>query len=342
MSCVVIPEPKINLYEDGFEDHDQLSRKPTGEKLSELVDQIEDPLVIALDGTWGSGKSFFLKCWVGEHLKRPMTTTQTVYFDAFQYDYLDDPLVALTGAISDRFRTKEDEQQEQHEKRKQKLKQFAFIMSKASMRVALSVATAGISERLNELGGETIRSAGQEFKEIIAKEPGGKEVEQFWTAHYMKIAAMTEFRDTLRDLTKPNDGMPNKLVVVVDELDRCRPDYALSLLEIIKHFFNVEGVHFILGVNLIELQNSVRARYGSTVDATTYLQKFYSVVVRLPSSVQGSIDYLRYFESAFDLIQIDPALRSTAQKYLKSYISETPMTLRVVQRILDDSCLNPG
>ena len=78
---------------------------------------------------------------------------------------------------------------------------------------------------------------------------------------------MYAFRLTLEELTKPDDAKPIKLVIVVDELDRCRPDYALSLLEIIKHFFNVEGVHFVLGVNLSELQNIVRARYGRNIKA---------------------------------------------------------------------------
>ncbi|WP_333848286.1 P-loop NTPase fold protein, partial [Phaeobacter italicus] len=67
---LTVPEPKIDLYNDGFADHDQLDRKATGDKLSDLVERIDDPMVIALDGAWGSGKSFFLKCWVGEHLKR--------------------------------------------------------------------------------------------------------------------------------------------------------------------------------------------------------------------------------------------------------------------------------
>lgn len=76
---LTVPETKIELYKDGFKpgDLDQLNRKPTGDNLSDLVERIDDPLVIALDGAWGSGKSFFLKCWVGEHLKRKNTNRQS-------------------------------------------------------------------------------------------------------------------------------------------------------------------------------------------------------------------------------------------------------------------------
>jgi KAP family P-loop domain len=100
---LTIPEPKIELYKDGFAEHDKLKRKDTGDRLSDLAERIDDSLVLALDGAWGSGKSHFLKCWVGEHLKRNDCTTQTVYFDALQHDFLDDPLIALTSAISERI-----------------------------------------------------------------------------------------------------------------------------------------------------------------------------------------------------------------------------------------------
>jgi hypothetical protein len=74
-------------------------------------------------------------------------------------------------------------------------------------------------------------------------------------------------------------------VIVIDELDRCRPDFALDVLEVIKHFFSVPHVHFILGVNLDALASSVRVRYGGDIDATAYLQKFISFSVSLPEYV---------------------------------------------------------
>ena len=342
MPRVVIPEPLINLYEDGFDGHDKLSRKDTGEKLSELVDRIENPLVIALDGAWGSGKSLFLKCWVGEHLKRE-TTTQTVYFDAFKHDYLGDPLVALTGEIADRFQTNEDKQNEQYKERMQKLKRTAWIASKSALRIGISAAIPGIVEVFNGLHGEAINAVGQEVKEYLTTEPGEKKSDSFWAGHYARIEAMKEFRDTLKDLTKPEDEKTNRLVVVVDELDRCRPDYALSLLEITKHFFNVDGVHFILGVNLHELKNSVHARYGAGVNAEVYLQKFYSIALKLPQRIErtNNSDYLHYFEYASRHLSLDDELRFLAINYLKCYTWETPMTPRAVQRILTLLALVP-
>lgn len=83
----------------------------------------------------------------------------------------------------------------------------------------------------------------------------------------------------------PDGDDPTPLVIVIDELDRCRPDYALEVLEVIKHFFAVPMVHFVLGVNLIALANSVKARYGQEIDATAYLQKFISLTLVLPDRI---------------------------------------------------------
>jgi KAP family P-loop domain len=290
---LTVPETEIDLYNQGFDSPDTLGRKETGQKLSDLVERINDPLVIALNGAWGSGKSHFLERWVGEHIKEEYgRTSQTVYFDAFKHDYLDDPLIALTGAIAERFHDTEEGVKEKdsakNAKRRAKFKKTAWAVSKAAGRIGLSAVTFGATEILSDMGDEIAKSASDEIKAFLSSESGDEEAEKFWNAHSARIAAMDAFRIALTELTEPKTegddiGKPSrKLIIVIDELDRCRPDYALSLLEIIKHFFNVDGVHFVLGVNLKELENSVRARYGSGVDARGYLKRFVSFPFSLP------------------------------------------------------------
>ena len=75
------------------------------------------------------------------------------------------------------------------------------------------------------------------------------------------------------------------MIFVIDELDRCRPDYALEVLEVIKHLFSVPRVHFVLGVNLEALEGMVCARYGPDIDAHRYLGKFIHVRLELPDEV---------------------------------------------------------
>jgi predicted KAP-like P-loop ATPase len=95
------PDEDVELYKQGF-DEDILNRVRAGKALSELLERIEDPLVVALDGRWGTGKTYFLKRWVGAHTLQNEGKATTVYFDAFAHDYLSDPLVALVGALSER------------------------------------------------------------------------------------------------------------------------------------------------------------------------------------------------------------------------------------------------
>ncbi len=235
MSRLTIPEADITLYEDGFEGHDQLGRKSTADALSDLVDRIEDPMVIALDGGWGSGKSFFLKCWVGEHLQRKGNTTQTVYFDAFANDFMDEPLVSLLACLLERF----EELGPEEKSKLDKAKAVAWKLGPSALRIGASWLTFGATDHLGDAGDVVAEAVGDEFMQSA---------DSFWREAQERQGVMEQFREALKALTVGEDGEARKLVIVVDELDRCRPDYALALLEIIKHFFAVPHVHFVLGV----------------------------------------------------------------------------------------------
>ena len=95
---IVPPEPSVDLYNEGFEEPDILQRRNTGDALSDLLNRIDDPLVVALDGRWGTGKTHFLKRWAGAH-----EGATAVYFDAFAHDYISDPLPALVSVPEERL-----------------------------------------------------------------------------------------------------------------------------------------------------------------------------------------------------------------------------------------------
>jgi hypothetical protein len=96
-------QKEVALCEEGFGDFDLLGRKAAGKRISDLLERVEDPVVLAVDGPWGSGKSYFLKRWVGAHTLENSGTATSVYFDAFANDFLDNPLIGLTGAIGERL-----------------------------------------------------------------------------------------------------------------------------------------------------------------------------------------------------------------------------------------------
>lgn len=270
---LTVPELNIELYKTGFEGVCQLNRAVEGKKLSDLVERISQPMVVALDAPWGAGKSVFLKCWVGAHTLENEGTAKTVYYDAFCHDFMDDPLISLTGVISEQLGEKGTQS-----KNWKKAKEAASKLVRPVVRIGLAAATAGATEISGAIVDAGLKVGSDELK---------KASEEFWKKEDGKRAAMKGFREALENL-----AVDQKLVIVVDELDRCRPDYALNLLEVVKHFFNVPNVHFILGVNLKELANSVRARYGADVQGGKYLQKFVTVTMPLipRSSRSTSVD----------------------------------------------------
>ena len=72
------------------------------------------------------------------------------------------------------------------------------------------------------------------------------------------------------------------LTIVIDELDRCKPTFALNLIERIKHFYEVEGVCFLMVTNLDQIKSAICSAYGADTKAHTYLEKFYQLRISLP------------------------------------------------------------
>jgi len=89
------------------------------------------------------------------------------------------------------------------------------------------------------------------------------------------------------------------VIVFVDELDRCRPPYAIALLERIKHLFGVPGVVFVLGVDRDQLGHSIRALYGAGMDVDGYLRRFIDLAYHLPPA--SCEKFAIYLVQRFDL-----------------------------------------
>ncbi len=325
-----IPEENIKLYETGFDETDFLNRKPFADKLSELIDKFETPFVVALDGPWGSGKSFFLKRWVGHHQVKAQDTV-VVYLDAFALDYLDEPMVTLISEISARFEEKLPKSKEIW----QKGKKIAAKLLPSLVRIAASVATGGALDLVTGSIRAGLETATAEIDSAATK---------LWEREHSRREAVTEFRKLLESLTKGVNDLPvKKIVVVIDELDRCRPDYALSMLEIIKHFFDVNNVHFILGINLAELENMARARYGQGLDAQNYIAKFVKFNVQMPAIAPNKNDlaWEHFFDKTAQAMGLRGKLLTEIKFQLKMLRSEM-ITLRTIQRLLTSAAVLPN
>ncbi|UWP89794.1 KAP family P-loop NTPase fold protein [Aliiroseovarius crassostreae] len=323
------PEAPITLYETGFEE-DLLGREKTGKTLSEVLDRIEDPLVVALDGRWGTGKSYFLQRWVGAHEHQNEGKALTVYFDAFANDYQSDPLVSLISTLANRLPGAQ-------KSKLQQLQKVAKTFIRPATRLGLNLASLGAMEVLNDLGDAAVDAV---------KGEADKTLSAFWEREQGRQAAMEEFHAAIEALTKSegtDEATP--LVIVIDELDRCRPDYALDVLEVIKHFFAVPHVHFVLGVNLKALENSVKARYGAEIDATAYLQKFLSFTLELPDHVENghtrTPNILAYARQIGEEMGIPNTILPEINEQLKVLSRTNHISIREVGKIMSTAALLP-
>ena len=159
-------ELKIDLYKEGFGERGLPGRKHLGLKLSNLVEDMQQPMVIAVDSSWGAGKSTFLKFWVGSHSIENQKSGVTLYYDAFKYDFLDDPLVGLANAVADRL-----EQNGQSPQRIKRLKEMGARLGKSVLRVGLAAASGGLTEIAGPLIDPIVETTSDEVK---------KAVENFW------------------------------------------------------------------------------------------------------------------------------------------------------------------
>ena len=296
---------------------DFLQRKKPGDNLSKLMRKYINPQVVALNGNWGTGKTWFLEKWAHQHQSK-FADTYVVYFDAFAHDYISDPLPALVSAL--------EEHTSLRDRNIKRMKIAAFKVAQIGARVGLAVATSGASE-LGMAGSGIIKSLGNQAE---------KDLEEYWRKEKGRGNAMKQFRSALKALTSMDNG--KRLIFVVDELDRCRPDYALEVLEVIKHFFSVLRVHFVLGVNLVALEDMVRARYGAKDYANEYLEKFIHIKLTLPEEVSDGYvskkNVLEYLDHLCREAKVPDHIGGWLKVRAKFVSSTNSISLRQIEHIV--------
>lgn len=86
----------------------------------------------------------------------------------------------------------------------------------------------------------------------------------------------------------------DRLLIIIDELDRCRPTYAIEMLECIKHFYDNNKVTFLVVTNNVQLSRTVKKVYGAEFDGDLYLQRFYDSIINLASNKSTKSNYITY------------------------------------------------
>lgn len=317
--------PKLNISEqEGFTVNDIFTRKDFGERLASLVEQSDGEIVIALDAKWGEGKSTFIKMWQGHVSYQRGNKIKTIYFDAFANDYQKDPFLALIAEIYEQLA---DDSTEKQNKFKEKAGNVAKSMFRGAMKIGVRSLSAGL------LDGSVVDSTEQSLSELLSDQVDGIIADKLENTSQDKQAIL-EFKNYLEELA---DEAEQPIVFIIDELDRCRPDFALELIEQIKHLFSVPGITFLLVLNKEQLEEAVRTRYGQGIKASLYLQKFVGLWLSLPrKSDQYHDDGKAYVLHTINSMIIDNESfkNSDAINLLKELVLYLKPSFREIEQIL--------
>lgn len=254
-------------------------------RFASMLTYVDGPMSIAIDGRWGSGKTFFVKQaqavlemhntnidsnkrWTDEEkyillanckedmLRELESNPQIpVYFDAWENDDSQEPVLSIVYEIV-KYLGNECE--------------LGGASKTKILDAAASIADLFTDKKISEL------------IKLLKKNDLLEEVKQQKSVK----ETVTEFlRTALAE-------RGNRMVIFVDELDRCKPSFAIKLLERIKHYFECECVTFVFSVNIEELQHTVKQFYGGDFNAGLYLSRFFDLQISLPPA---NMD--RYFMS---------------------------------------------
>ena len=298
--------------------HDRLDRKTPARVLTQIVASVEGPCVLSIDGPFGAGKSTFLRLWT-QHLKNEGFSV--VRLNAWETDYSGDPFPALVEGIRGELESRDNAA---IEKRLRAFRKAAGRVATRAIPELIRQVTLGIIDARPELA----NAFG-----TISEEAARDGIAQFQAQRKSLAAFREELREFSKALSAAHHNRP--LVIGIDELDRCRPSYAIEMLELAKHLFGVDHVVFALAVNRSELAQSVKVLYGQDFDADRYLRRFFDLDFRLPQPDRTAFikqlmeatelnDHLERQDRRHEIEQQRPLFEGILQAFLK----KDPFTLR--------------
>lgn len=257
--------------------NDTIGRNREVNAFVDILNTLENSCAIALDGVWGSGKTFFVQqvkmildacCrdskdvdkqrvkqkWTTMHQgKEPEFQTQLcVYYDAWENDNDEDPVLSLVYSILQDVDAESPFEKE------------SGIFDKGAA-IAECLSGRNVTAVVDSLKSKDALTDLRKKKQIQA------EVKSFFDELLVEQA--------------------DRLVIIVDELDRCKPEYAVRLLERVKHYFADDRISFVFSTNIKELQHTISKFYGEGFDAVRYFDRFFDLRLTLPPADMDS--YLR-------------------------------------------------
>jgi hypothetical protein len=274
---------------------DQLQRLDRVLQMRDMVAQCRTPQVFGVHGDWGAGKTSFLHQlqWelVGEcpqqpekvratraDAQEPQENVTVVWFEAWRHQNEPTPIVALL-----------------HEIRSQlpwtaRYRDHAQKLGEVTVRASL-LAIENITKTIG-IQASKIQQEGEKWEKEHLTTP--------LPAHFVREHLERE----VSRLVKRTSHDEDRLVVIIDDLDRCQPAAAYALLEGIKIYLNLPSTVFVLGMNQKVVEKAIADQLPDTrkderwieIKSREYLEKICQNVVHLPLVDKPSVLLSRFLE----------------------------------------------
>lgn len=313
-----------------------LGRQQFGENLTRLLTQARTPLVLSIEGRWGTGKSVFIERWTADAKARG---AHVIVLNAWTTSAYDSPRMALfgevTGVVRDALKS-DCPDIERIEELTKGLESVSGLFSKL-IASSFEVLSHGIIN-------EDVQSGA---KEVLATSKGNLRItpqvlDEQISAYQAHKECYDEFSRLLGQMANHLQGssaMP--LIFVVDELDRCRPDYALDMLECLRHLFAAQHVAFVLSIDADQVRNSIKTVYGRSIDADRYLQRIIDIRLTLPRPKARDLVVAAIRDSRLDEAirsQWDDSVTSTLIDYAPRFVMAYDLDIRTTERVVAHLC----
>lgn len=300
---------KLSTFDD-----DIYNRKIIAENLTKIIDSQKDSIVISLDSEWGTGKTTFIRMWKDmlDSNEEYNTKFETLYFNAWENDYIKDPLLAIFSEMEKQIHEEDSKLKKGMDKIKIKAKPFGKAVASASIKLA----TAGI---LN-LDGVTLGDFNEAELIKLSEKLGELSIKEISADKTIRLRFKEEMTSYQKDINK-------KVIFFIDELDRCRPTFTIELLEVIKHLFNIENFIFVLSIDKQQLAHSVSTIYGQNADTLGYLRRFFDLDYKLPK-----ITLKTYIENKNNIVLKDKCNIDLFKMFITEMFINEKFSLRDVDK----------
>ena len=246
---------------------DQFNRKCIAENLTKIILAKNEPLVISLDSEWGTGKTTFIYMWKDLLDNDYKEDFKTIYFNAWDNDYIKDPLLAIFSELEHQINESDPKIIKALNKLKEAIKPYVQMGTS----LGIKVLSQGILEKNDFSLGEKLDSNLVK----ISKELGEIAISEISTTKKLR-------KELKKEMINYQSSTGKKIIFFIDELDRCRPTFAIELLEVIKHLFDIDNFTFIVSIDKEQLSHSVATIYGQNMDTIGYLRRFFDLDYKLP------------------------------------------------------------